>query len=194
MTIWKRHAERRALDTGDLDTVLAEIQETPAELTGEQQAFVAEAFGPEPEDTDPNGADLAPPEVVLEQDPIVPRPVRRQKLYPDTHRCQAEGCGAPCVGEMCVPCTVAGRQPEPEPPEWMSESGYQPPMSEDAIRNLVLAVFTCEHVIGREGVAGLEPMRDVICGRRLGHDMLCPEGGRAHASADMLRWMDEVEA
>lgn len=190
MTIWKRRAERRALDTGDLDTVLAEIQEPPAELTGEQQAFVADAFGPEPEDTDPTGADLAAPEPApLEQDPIVPHvreplPPRRATLYGDTNRCRAIDCGAPSTGDLCVPCTVAGKTPVyPDPPaDWVS-STYVPPMSEDAIRNLVLAVFTCEHETnGRQ------------CGRRLGHDMLCPEGGRAHASADMLRWLDEVEA
>jgi hypothetical protein len=61
------------------------------------------------EDTDPGGADLASPD---------PEPHHRagaivtaQTKYPGGRRCTVVGCGAPCVADVCVPCTAAGRIP-----------------------------------------------------------------------------------
>lgn len=83
----------------------------PLQLAREE--FVAESFGPEPEDTDPDGSDLTPPAVI--------RPgahTTRQKMYGrDTRRCQVAGCGTHTTGDVCTACQVAGRVPEVIPVE-----------------------------------------------------------------------------
>jgi len=115
---------------------------------------------------------------VVSEQPAVPADIapdlpagavrNRQDVYAEGNRCS--GCGVPSVGESCSRCALAEANTEQVPdliPDWVNT--VVPPLTDEATRRLLVAIFFCER-----------------CGARTDHDGLCVDYGRFHASADQL--------